>query len=167
MEGLVESVREDAGKSGFDMLCFFNGLVKSGELRAYRTEKSLVKADRLEMERPFVLEDPATGSMYAFKIGSYGGMVYNDGDSQTIYDNCIVEKLSKGIARNLNIRTTEFPNGAAVPSEWVSAKLRVSHSNDFESGGSFDYVRSSNGSLTIEGESDGLFKKICEFVRGR
>ncbi|MBU0930162.1 MAG: hypothetical protein KJ623_03775 [Nanoarchaeota archaeon] len=166
MNNLAEVVKENVGKGSMEMISFFQDLVKSGTLKAYSVNGRLIPVDRLREHQPFIVEDSTTGSMYALNISSEGGMFYDDGDSQTIYYHCVLEKLAKTISKGLDARTIRFNHGAAVPSDLVSARLRVDYDNDWTSGGDVDYIRATHGRLVVEGENDGLFAKVCEFVRG-
>jgi len=163
MSNLAEVVNENVGKGSFEMICFFKDLVKSGKLKAYALDGRLTPVNDFNTYQPFVLEDSETGFMYALRISSEGGMFTNDGDSQTIYDRCVVQKLNSKdkdkISDELRLLT--------VPGEMVSARLNVNRDDDWDSSGESDYISASRGRLVVEGENDGLFTKICEFVRAK
>jgi len=193
MAELAEVVRENFGKSSYQMRQFFQQMVKDGELKAYSVEvnKRIVEKDtedeevvrtkkgatltptaELKEHQPVLVEDPATGSMYNLDIGSRGGMFYDDGDSQTIYHHCVLERIAQGFdPKKVADRTSfgdfgSFKDGISIPLEMVNARLRVSYDEDWESGGDHDYVARRRGNLVVEGEKDVLFDKVCKFVRG-
>ena len=184
MSKLAEIVMENVGKSSFDMRCFFQGMVDKGELEAYlvRINEEIVKKDdkkeriviikkgatlvptkEIQENRNIFVKDSKTGIFYNLNIGSQGGAFYDDGDSQTIYHNCILEKLTKSFDRK-NIDFNSYA-GLVIPEEIIEARLRVNHSDDWNSSGETDYIGVSHGNFTIEGEKDSLFEKVYEFVR--
>jgi len=190
---LVEIVRENIGKNSYEMRQFFQRMVKNGELKAYdvevnkkivekntddeeivRTKKgaTLTPTQELIEYQPVLVEDPETGVMYNLDIGSRGGMFFNDGDSQTIYHHCVLEKLaqkpdSKKIATGKEFgQFGSFDEGISIPLEMITARLRISYDQDWESGRESDYVAGTSGSLVIEGEKDKLFEKVYSFVKG-
>lgn len=169
MSNLVEVVKENVGNRGRSshMLYFFQGLIKSGALKAYFINGRLIPTDELMEQQPFVIEDLATKHKYALRISSEGGMIYDDGDSQTMYYHCVLEKLAKITSRGLDgvdERTIKFGHGNNVLSDLVSARLRVDCEDDWASSGEEDYIAAERGRLIVEGENDGLFAKVREFV---
>ncbi len=193
MAELSEVVRENFGKSSYQMRQFFQQMVKSRKLRAYSVEvnKRIVERDTEDEEvvrtkkgatliptielreyQPVLVEDPATGFMYNLDIGSRGGMFYDDGDSQTIYHHCVLEKIAQGFnPKKVADRTSfgdfgSFKDGISIPQEMVTARLRVSYDENWESSGDHDYVAGRSGNLVVEGEKDRLFEEVCKFVRG-
>jgi hypothetical protein len=101
-------------------------------------------------------------------IGCYGGQFCDDGDSQTMYHHCLVERLTKFNPKK-GVFRTGFPlvcEQISIPENMVDARLRVSHNDDWESAGEQDIIAGTRGEMVVEGERDGLFEKVCEFVRG-
>lgn len=176
MTELAETLSERIGRSSYDMTRFFQGMIEKGELKAssvvvdkkviekdsdkervVRTIKgvTLTPTDEIRYGYPFILQTPS-GCMYHLDIGSRGGMFYNDGDSQTIYDHCNLERLSK------NFDTKEVSrSGNYILEKMVDGILRVSYDQDWED----DYPEGSRGSLSVEGEMDEFFERVCDFVR--
>ena len=194
MKELTEILRENVGRTSYQMRLFFQQMVKKGELRAYHVEvnKQFVEKDTEDEEvvrtrkgatltptknlreyQPVLVESPKTGVMYNLDIGSRGGMFFNDGDSQTMYHHCVLEKIAEGFdPKKVADRTDSgelgsFKNGISIPREMVTGRLKVSYDEDWESGRESDYIAKTEGALVIEGEQDELFKKVCEFVRGK
>jgi hypothetical protein len=183
--GLTEIARESAGKTSHEMKNFFGKMVKQGNLQAYLVEldKQVVEKDtqdeqlvrtkkgvtltptkKLSENCQVIVEDPETGTRYFLSMGSRGGEFYDDGDSQTIYHDCTLERLSERF--NPRKLTRCFEGRIAIPERMVSARLRMSYSEDWKSGCDSDYIASTTGQTVIEGERDSLFTKICEFVKG-
>jgi len=194
MAELVEVVRENFGKSSYQMRQFFQQMVKVKELNAYSVEvnKRIVEKDTEEEEvvktkkgailtpttelkeyQPVFIKDSATESMYALDIGSRGGMFYNDGDSQTIYHHCVLERIAQGFdPKKVTDKKSfgdfgSFKDGISIPRDMVTARLRVSYDENWESGEDIDYVAGRTGNLVVEGDCDKLFEKVCKFVIGR
>ena len=184
MVKLDEIVKEDIGKSSFEMKYFFQGMVDKDELEAYLVEinKEIVKKDddeekvvrikkgatlvpikEIRENRNIFVKDIKTGIFYHLNIGSYGGMFYDDGDSQTIYHNCTLEKLPMGF--DFKKISRERHNRCFIPEEIIEARLRVNYNDDWSSSGGTDYISGSHGSFVIEGEKDELFEKVYDFVR--
>ena len=167
-----EPVRENVvGKTSFQMRLFFGEMVKNGELTAYGVQINKMTG-RLALtpikELPicgdnFVVEDPKTKVKYNLNVGSHGGMFCNDGDSQTIYHHCVLEKLAKQ-ADSVRV-SRDYSGNISIPQEVIDSRLRASYDEDWESGGSTDYIAGTRGNLTVEGEKDGLFEKVCGYVR--
>ena len=193
MAELTELVRENFGKSSYQMRQFFQKMVNDGELKAYsvkvnkrsveeatedeevvRTKKgaTLALTIKLSEYQPVLVEDPATGFMYNLDIGSRGGTFYDDGDSQTTYHHCVLERIAPGFNLNKVTDRTSFGDfgsfkcGISIPREMITARLRVSYDEDWKSGGGQDYIARKSGNLVVEGEKEKLFEKVCEFVRG-
>lgn len=191
---LVEALREHVGKSSYQMRGFFQGMVNRGELKAYLVEvdkqivekdtegeliyriikgATLVPTSELKEYGAALVEYLEIGTIYNLDIGSHGGMFYNDGDSQTMYHHCVLERLIKSFdPKKVKTRTSfgeliSLENGIRIPEEMVEARLRVNYDEDWEYGGTSDFVDSVNASLVIEGEKDKLFEKVCDFVRGK
>lgn len=184
---LSEVLKENIGRSSYEMRQFFQGKITDGELKAYsidfnrkkimkdnenekiiriRKGATLTPLEKLSEYRPALLEDPKTGTRYKLDIGTRGGMFFNDGDSQTIYHQCVLEKLVNGFDFR-KVFTKNYFNGILIPGDMISAKLFVAYNEDWESSGESDYISGKSGSLVVEGEMDALFEKVCEFVRGR
>ena len=114
--------------------------------------------------------DSKTGIMYNLDIGSRGGEFYNDGDSQTIYHHCVLERLAQRFDhKKVENRTNfggfgAFKDGISIPQEMVTARLRVSYDEDWEGSGEVDRVAGTRGNLVVTGEQDSLFQKVHEFV---
>lgn len=191
MAQLEEVAKVGVGKSSFDMRCFFQKMVKRGELKAFSVEvdKQEVQSDtknerviktkkgatltpttKLEEYQPVILVDSKTGIMYNLDIGSRGGEFYNDGDSQTIYHHCVLERLAQRFDhKKVENRTNfggfgAFKDGISIPQEMVTARLRVSYDEDWEGSGEVDRVAGTRGNLVVTGEQDSLFQKVHEFV---
>lgn len=103
--------------------------------------------------------------MYHLNIGSRGGMFFDDGDSQTIYHHCVLEKIAQGFnLKKINVRSN-FEDGIFIPPEMVTARLRISYYQNWQFGGDHDYIEETRGNLIVEGEQDSLFAKVMDFVR--
>ncbi len=186
MAELTEIIRENYGMISYQMRQFFLEMIKQRKLRAYTVavNKRTVEKDteneevvrirkgailtpttELREDQAVLIEDPKTGTMYNLDIGSRGGMFYNDGDSQTIYHHCILEKLAEQF--DLRKVATFGSYRISIPGEMVTARLRVSYDEDWESGGESDYVAGTRGYLVIEGEQDNFFKEVCDFIGGK
>lgn len=170
---LTETLNESVGKSSYIMLAFFQEMVRQGELRAYVVKTAgrgveLTATQQLPDHQPAIVEDAQTGVRYHLDIGSYGGQFYDDGDSQTIYHHCLLERLTNFNPKKVaSITGSSFAcNRLSIPEGMVDARLRVSHSDDWESAGEQDVIARTNGGLVVEGKHDGLFEKVCKFVRG-
>ena len=194
MKELTEILRENVGRTSYQMRLFFQQMVKKGELRAYHVEvnKQFVEKDTEDEEvvrtrkgatltptknlreyQPVLVESPKTGVMYNLDIGSRGGMFFDDGNSQTIYHHCVLERIVQGFDSKKVADRTSFgdfgscKDGISIPKEMVTARLSVSYNEGWESGGKSDYIAGTKGNLVVEGEQDNLFKRVCEFVRGK
>lgn len=192
MAELAEIVRENVGKNSNAMRQFFQQMVKRRELKAYcvevnkrivekdtedeevvRTRKgaTLTPTEKLREYQPVIIEDPETGVMYNLDIGCRGGMFFDDGDSQTIYHHCVLERIAQRFdPRKVADRTSfgdsgSFKDGISIPREMVTARLRVSYDENWESGGEMDYIAGTRMGLVVEGKRDDLFNRVCEFVR--
>lgn len=192
MAELVEIIREDVGKTSYAMRYFFQKMIDKGELKAYsveinkrivekdtddeeivRTKKgvTLTPTERLREYQSVFIEDSETGTLYNLDIGSRGGMIYDDGDSQTIYHHCVLEMLAKKfdskkiMKKGLGIWGS-FDNGLSIPDEMIKGRLKVSYDEDWESGVNFDEIAGTTGDLVIEGKKDKLFEKVYDFVMG-
>lgn len=198
MAELTEIVRENVGTSSHAMRLFFQHMVRSGELKAYqveidkkviekntedesvvRTKKgvTLTPTEELNEYQAVFVEDPKTGVMYNLNIESWGGAFYNDGDSQTIYHSCVLERITPetDLKRVAERYSSNFGNKIFLPEMIIAARLTVRYHQDWESGANYDYVAGTEGSLIIgtnkdlvvNGEQDQLFEKVCSFVRGK
>lgn len=194
MEGLTEIVNENIGKSSDEMRQFFQKMVKRNELKAYGVEvnsktverdtedetvvrirkgATLTPTKKLREYQHVLIEDPTTRALYNLDIGSRGGMFFDDGDSQTIYQHCVLEKLArrfdpKKVTDRMDFGDSgSFEEGISIPGKLVTARLSVSYYQDWESRGESDYLAGTRGTLIVEGQQDNLFKKVCGFVRGK
>lgn len=180
-----ESVRGSVGKSSSQMKWFFQEMIKKGELIAYTVEVNKRTVEETEEEQvirirkgatltptkelyPYenidtIVEDPKTRTKYLLHIGSEGGMFSEDGDSQTIHHRCVLERLAQQFDPR---KVVAGLGGIYAPKEVVSAILSVGYGEDWGSRGESDGIRGTRGNLAVEGEQDGLFEKVCEFVRG-
>ncbi len=185
MAKLDEIVRENIGKSSYSMNYFFQSMIDKKELEAYsvRTNEQIIEKDdgeerivkvkkgatlipikEIEERRDIFIKDKITDTFYYLNIQSSGGSFSEDG-SQTIYHNCTLERLSKKTDfRKIN---NGGHNGLSIPGEFIDAKLRVSYSDDWDGGGETDFISGSRGKFVIEGEKDGLFEKVYDFVKGK
>lgn len=181
-------LKENIGKSSYEMRQFFQEMIKTGKLKAYNVElnkqviekntdeeevirikkgATLTPTEKLSEYRPVFVEDLTTSTIYHLNIGSRGGMFFNDGDSQTIYHHCVLERIVQGFdPKKINscIRSN-FEDGISIPPEMVTARLRISYDQDWESGGNYDYIEETRGNLIVDGEQDSLFAKVMDFVR--
>jgi hypothetical protein len=194
MVELVEVVRENAGKSSYQMREFFQDMIDKKELEAFFVEvnKKTVEKDtedekvirtkkgatltlirKLKEYEPTLVKDPITGIMYNLDIGSRGGMFFDDGDSQTMYHHCTLERLIEQFdPKKIGTRKGfsdfgSFDDGIQITREMVIARLRVSYDEDREYShikGS-DYIAKTRGHLVVEGMQDKLFERVCRFVR--
>ena len=190
MPKLAEVVTEPIGKKTYEMVSFFQDMIRRGELRAYSIEvnKRIVEKDTSD-ERivrtikgatltptesvrdnaTIIVQDSKTGVMYLLSMDSEGGMPYDDGDSQTIYHNCTLEKLAGEFdSKKVTTRTEIGGLGYVInlPKDMVTARLRISYNENWVSAGETDVIGNRSGHLAIEGERDSLIDKIYEFVRG-
>ncbi|MEK6897514.1 MAG: hypothetical protein AABW93_03215 [Nanoarchaeota archaeon] len=184
MAQLEEVAKVGVGKSSFDMRCFFQKMVKKGKLKAYlvevdkqeilsdtkeerivRTKKgsTLTSITELRENQQVILKDSKTGVMYTLNIGSRGGEFYNEGDSQTIYNHCVLKKLAQKFDPK-TIKINLFNGEFSISEEMVTAKLRISYDEDWEGSGEVDRVAGTRGNLVVTGEQDSLFQKVHEFV---
>lgn len=185
---LPEIFKANIGRSSYEMSYFFQDLVDKKELFAYsvKIDKEVVDLDtvderiartikgaslesvkKLEERGITFVEDSKTRTMYNLDIGSYGGMFTDDGDSQTVYHHCNVERLVKDYDIK-RISEGGFGSRVAIPSDMISARLRMSYDEDWEgSEYSGDRVVGTRNNLIVEGESDKLFKKVIQFVKSK
>ena len=185
MEGLVEALIEPFGKPSYQIASFFQNMVNLGELKAYSIEvnKKFVEKDtkdeellrtikgatltpitKLKENLAVFVEDSKNGIRYNLRIECRGGTFYNDGDSQTIYNNCVLEKL----ASHLDLKKVDFSafyNKILIPEEYVTASIITSYDENWESGSDYDYIASINRFLIVKGDKDKLFEKFYEFLR--
>jgi len=174
MVELAEVVRENIGKSCYQMTEFFQSMIDKKELNAYLVEidKKIIEKDteeeqvirikkgatltpttELGIEPGVLLEDPATKTFYNLNIGV-------DGYSSFTHDFCVLEKLPSPFDSKCipdvkeryccGIRRLYFPDdmlAAKLRMEWYGTREQREHS------------------LVVEGEQDKLFEKVCEFVR--
>lgn len=183
MAKLEEVAREGVGKSSYQMRNFFQEMFKRGELKAFSVEvdkqevlsdtedekvvktkkgATLTPTTKLEEYQPVILVDSKTGIMYNLNVGSRGGEFYDDGDSQTIYHHCVLSRLSRFDPKKI---TSDHHGGISIPNNMVTARLRVSYDEDWESGENTDRIGATRAHLVIEGEQDSLFQRVYEFVR--
>lgn len=188
MDTLTEIIRENIGKSSYQMKQFFQDLITKGELKAYFVElnKEIVEKNtgdekvvktikgavltpttKLEEYQAVFVEDPTTKIVYNLDIGSRGGMFFDDGDSQTTYHHCTLERLAKEFDPK-KVTTKKgygtfgsFDDGISIPEELVTARLRVTYDEDEDCGA----VVATSGHLVIEGAQDDLFTKVYNFVK--
>ena len=188
MDTHTETIRENIGKSSYQMRQFFQDLVAKKELKAYfvevnkeivekntedeevvRTIKgaTLTPTTKLEAYDAVFVEDPATKIMYNLDIGGRGGMFFDDGNSQTIYHHCTLERLAKEFnPKKVTIKKGygefgSFNDGISIPRELITARLHVSYDQDEYC----DKVVATRGHLVIEGDKDDLFTKVYNFVK--
>ena len=186
MVQLEEIAKKGVGKSSFQMRRFFQQMVKRGKIKAYLVkvdkqkvlsdtdEESVVKTKKgvtltptteLNGYQQVILKDPKTRVMYALNIGSRGGEFYNDGNSQTTYHHCVLEKLAQKFdSKKVVGRTGPFKDGFSIPEEMITARLRVSYDEDWDGGGEVDDITGTSGRIVVTGEQDSLFQKVYEFV---
>jgi hypothetical protein len=188
MADLVEIIRENIGKSSYQMRQFFQDLIKKEELKAYFVElnKEIVEKNtedeivvktikgailtpttKLEEYQAVFVEDPTSKIMYNLDIGCRGGMFFDDGDSQTMYHHCTLERLAKEFNPK-KVATKKgygefgsFNDGISIPREMITARLSISYDQDEYC----DNVTATRGHLVIEGEQDNLFTKVYHFVK--
>ncbi len=172
MTKLTKVVREDVGRSSDEMRMFFQSMVSDRRLNAYLVQidnERIARRDEGAALTPTtqlpvygdvtcVVEDPATRFLYFLTIGSRGGILFNDGDAQTMYDRCVLARIAQGFDPKVTKRIP-FPSTRATPS--VSVDYQV----DFRSGGDCDYVAGTRGSLVVEGEQDSLVDRVRRFVK--
>ena len=192
MTKLAELVREHIGKGSDHMVRFFQRMVKDGELNAYSVQIDRTTVDKdtedekvirikkgatltpiteLGKSKHIFVEDVESEVMYNFCADSWGGHVFEDGPqtSQTKYHFCALERLAQGFdLRKIKGKPScigpvgsdiDFPEGVVV------SRLRINYKEDWQSGSDSDYFTGSKGDFSVEGEMDGLFEKVCEFVR--
>ncbi len=170
---LAEIVNENVGKNSSDMRYFFQKLIEQKDINLYSLEvnkktvlkddedeqvisvkkgATLIPTDKIKEYQPFILEDVITKNQYYISLSSEGGMVPLDGE-QDIYYTCVIEKLLPRIDfRKIDV----IRNG--LPNELVSSKLVINYTQS-------DY--GDKGKLTVDGELDPLFTKICDYVRNQ
>lgn len=173
---LAKILREPRGKMNCLMESFFQGLIDNGRLVAYTVEidkaseretkdrrvivikkgATLTPTKKLRYHQPVFVEDASTKARYNLSIRAEGGMFDDEGEN-TVYHSCVLEKLvsaSDGFdAREV---AKDYYGGVAIPENMVVARLRMNYAQGGDSYGEF----------VVEGEMDGLFKEICDFIRG-
>jgi len=180
MVKLMETLRERRGKPIYLIVGFFNNLMKRGELVAHSIEidrivverdtaeervtrtikgATLIPTDEIRDNCSYILD--RSGRRYHLNTKVYGGMFYDEGNSQTVYHNCILERL----ASNFDLKMVSKANGdyhtkILIPREMIDGRLRAYYSEDSED----DEVVSSRGSLYIDGENDELFEAVRKFI---
>lgn len=166
---LIETVNQNCGRSCFDMSIIFERMIKKGTMQAYSapdgksTFKKLKPVDRIDEDRPVLIQDVTTGQNYIVSLHSEGGIFYDDGDSQTISHQCTVEKLAQGYLPS-QITRTYSGISFVVPENKILARLHMSHSDDWTSFGSVDGIRGSRGNTRIQGQQDPLFEAILKYA---
>lgn len=194
----VQRIHENVGKKNYEMRNFFEKLIAAGELEAYlakvdaeaiekdtgeekvvRTKKglSLTKIKTLDESvrgSPVLLKNTKTNTRYYLELESHGGEFYDDGNSQTTYDNCTLKRLASNFdPLKVTKKTTygwlgPYEIGISFPEGAVDGKVHVSCEKDWKGDDySGDHIAATRGSLTVEGRLDDLFTKVCEFVRGK
>ena len=172
-------------KANSSIECFINEMIKRGELKAYsphidqrslereddeervikiKKGLSLTPIEKVGPYRPHIIEDLSTGNKYHLFMGGYGGEITEDGN-QTIYDNCLIEKLKDPDFRK--IRDIMGGGRLGIPDEMVSLRIRTSYSTKFEVLLDVDVPVSHRGSVNVEGkeESDSFFIKFYKFLQ--
>ena len=180
------SLERGPGKPIDEMLQFFQRRISRGDLKAYlvevdpkevlkdtpeeevvRTKKGtvLTPVERLEERDSFILEDPKTGTYYVLETSSSGD-AYVDGGGQASHHNCILERLTQFDPDQVNGIKDSFGRVSIdYPEEVIGARLSVSYDRSSDHSGSGPSKMCGDGTLSIEGEQDRLFKKVAEFVR--
>jgi len=170
---LTDILKEDIGTTCQKTTYFLQDLVTKGKLTVYhikttstRRKLNLVKTDKVENNRPLVIEYKQTGSLYQIDISSHGGMLDEDG-SQTIHNSCYIEKLSDKVIKTEMVRNDgkHYHGRIRFPQQFVTATLRMSYNEDWDGSGPTDNVKGASAQTIIEGENDELFKKICDYFR--
>jgi hypothetical protein len=170
---LNDVLKENIGATCYQTTHFLQDLVTKGKLTAYHikttsTQRKLriVKTDKIENNKPLVIEYTPTKAVYQIDISSHGGTLDGDG-SQTTHNSCYIEKLSDKVKRTEMIRDDgkHYHGRVRFPQQFVTATLRMSYSEDRDGSGSVDIPTGASAQTIIEGESDELFKKICNFFR--
>ena len=164
---------------------FLNEMIKREELRAYRVQinkrtierddedelvvrvkkgVSLTPIERLGSYYPYILEDTSTGNKYHLFMEGHGGVISEYGD-QTIYDNCLVEKLKDPDFRKISVIMGDGRLG--IPDEMVETRIRTSYSTDFEALSDVDVPVGHDGHVKVEGreESDPFLEKFYNFLQ--
>ncbi len=177
---LAKIVEENIGKPIYEMKRFFQELVDNQKLIAYVVELNKQTIERDTKEEKIIkikkglsltptkkideicmfIENPPKNDLYSLSITSRGGMFFNDGNSQTTYDRCLLEKLKRKpnpeeVSKNCDILI--FSN------KLVIATLDVNHEEYWEN----DRIQKTSGHLVIAGEQDSLFDKFYEFLKAK
>ncbi|MBR9691417.1 hypothetical protein GOV06_01400 [Candidatus Woesearchaeota archaeon] len=178
MTGLVEVVEESVGKNAYAVGRFLQDMVDRGDLRAYSIETNkevvlkdddkerVVKTlkgttftpiDNLKYNGAILIEDPKTEDKYTINVGFFGSEDYCSG--------LLMRKYSK----ECDLQKFKFSHHSygvfmQIPDEEVARlTLKVNMPGSYKT--QQDFLNDMEGTLVVEGEQEGLFEKICEFVR--
>ncbi|MBS3174740.1 hypothetical protein J4440_02570 [Candidatus Woesearchaeota archaeon] len=161
MVNLIELLKGNIGKDNTQMVSFFNNMIQSKEAKAYKiTREGLNKIEEIEehIHKSFMFEILQDKNRYIVHITSYGDLVYNDGESQTVYNHCTMHKLTKQFIPK--IENTEM-----ISDQDITARFKINYKENWESRDEADYIASTKGNFLIYGEKDELFTKIHEFLK--
>ncbi len=166
---LTETQNEKIGRSNYDMVRFFNNLIKEGKLNAFSVEAS--KKNMIgEIGKKCItfvpldaIKDNSSSIVKTQNERGYHLDLRSCRYCDVTYHKCVLERL----AFNFNL---ENPAGIMIdyrgriwlPEEIKNGVIKTSylirHESHFENG-------FSRGNLVIDGYMDGFFERICEFVR--
>ena len=144
-------------------------MVKQGRLKAYHINRhgrsiSLFPVERLDERTSFVVEDTKSSARYVFDMHSEGGIICNDGDSQTVHYSLTLRRLPKNF-RTKMLNKKDCYGRVLLEDRFVEAELRLTHEDDWESAGDVDVVAGSGGSQEVEKGQDKLFDELLADIR--
>lgn len=181
MISLSNILTEQVGRSNDNIRSFIQGLVDNNEFVAYtiKKDRQVVESEN-ELEKvvriikgisltpvnvldkyndAFILENADT--KYVLKFIHYGGVI---DDLQSDYNITIIDRLSESPdLQRFRLPTALASSPVEVPSEFITAEMSVSFTTDYEYGKA---VVVSGQNFTIRGETDPLFERVHEFIKG-
>lgn len=174
--------------ASYSLRQFFQKMLADGEIKAYTAEinkKIVEKDDENESivrtvkgatltaanelkeygSEGYIIE--FVDSKYNLDIGCRGGMFFDDGDSQTMYHYCTLEKLSNDFdLKKIGSKSSygefgSYNDGINFPEEAIISRLRIDYDEDWRN----DRIASSRARIAIEGSMDDLFEKVYKFIK--
>ena len=186
MSGLVDTIEDttnDSCKDTWEIKHFFQSLIDKKELRVYNFEinEKLIEKDTEDEKvvrtikgitlKPtnniypcsasgsYFFEDPATGIKYTVEM-DFRSSTSDFEPLEHKYGHCSITRLVKNPdLRKLNT----FFSQLDIPKEMIDGKFYYGWTDNVRKGSHHEKW----GHLTIEGEQDELFEKVCGFVRSK
>jgi hypothetical protein len=185
MAQLSETLRLQMGKSNYELLHFFHGLMEKGEARVYRIQmdaQTILKDDenervvrtlkgasygevpKMQERDPHMIEYAPTKRAYTLIMNSRGGDFYDEGNFQTTYYDCTVQRLKEDCDRSkIKVNDPMYGDRRIDAKGMIDAAMSIHFESDSD-----DRNPSANvtrGRLVLEGMSDELFEKVIAFVK--